>query len=258
MRIHENPSFGHLSQSRHLAVLTFVGVIAACVLGCGVGDYRQRVDARLNELAKTNDSAGLYASQPLGSKPVGVSIPQAFTRQPLVAGVVAAGEEGPPDDVRVKPGVIDMPGLTYTYEEFVADANGGQIPFYLHVSAEDKLQPTFKDPTAQWLKQVQQQFPGQAVAWENIECMSPTGTPNTWRRLRTEGSQSFFYKDRDGKTRTVKMPGVFEVYYRTEGDWAIALAWRVPASIASHVNLGKWAPMVAGAVSGPAGQAGVR
>ena len=251
MKNYRNPTCRFYWQPRRLAAAVSLAASVTCVFGCGVGDYRQRLDARVSELATTNEATGLYASQPLGSKPIAVSIPQVFKRQPLVAGAAVAEEGAPPDEARVKPGVIELPGLTYTYEEFVADANGGQIPFYLYVSAEDKTQPAFRDRTSEWQKQVQEQFPGQSAAWENVECNSPAGLPTAWRRLRVEGDQNFFYKDRSGKARTVKMPGLFELYYRAEGDWAIALAWRAPMSIAGHVNVAKWAPMVAGAVTTP-------
>lgn len=254
MKNYENPTCLFSWRPRRMAAAATLVASLTCLSGCGVGDYRERLDARVNELAKANEFAGLYASQPLGSKPIAVCIPQVFKRQPLVAGVAVAAEGAPPDEVRVKPGVIDLHGLTYTYEEFVADANGGQIPFYLYVGAEDKTQPAFRDRTSDWQKQVQERFPGQSAAWENVECNSPAGLPTTWRRLRVEGDQVFFYKDKDGKAGTVKMPGAFEVYYRSEGDWAIALAWRVPTSIAGHVNAGKWAPLVAGAVSTQAAQ----
>jgi hypothetical protein len=254
MKSYRNPTCRFFWQPRRLAAAATLAASMTWVFGCGVGDYRERLEARVNELATTNEATGLYASQPLGNKPIAVSIPQVFKRPPLVTGVAVAEEGAPPDEVRVKPGVIDLPGLTYTYEEFVTDANGGQIPFYLYVGAEDKTQPAFRDRTSEWQKQVQERFPGQSAAWENVECNSPAEQPTTWRRLRVEGDQEFFYKDKDGKARTVEMPGAFEMYYRSEGDWAVVLAWRVPSSIAGQVNVGKWAPMVAGAVSSQAAQ----
>lgn len=258
MKYYENPTCRSSWQPRRLAAAMTLVASVTCVFGCGVGDYRKRLDARVNELATTDEFTGLYASQPLGDKPIAVCVPQVFKHQPLVAGVAVAEEGAPPDEARVKPGIIELPGLTYTYEEFVADANGGQIPFYLYVGAEDKTQPAFRDRTSGWLKQVQEQFPEQSAAWESVECNSPAGSSTAWQRLRVEGDQDFFYKDKDSKARTVKIPGVFEVYYRTEGDWAVALAWRAPTSIAGHVNVAKWAPLVAGAVSIQAGQPGTR
>jgi len=221
----------------------------AWIVGCGVGEYRERIEARVRELGKSNEFAGLYAPQQLGDKPVTVQVPQPFKRSPLVADVPVAEEGAPPADVRGKPGIVDLPGLIYTYEDFVADADGGQIPFYLHISAESKNEPAYRDRTSQWLQQVQQRFPGQSAAWESVECPSPAGETTNWQRLRAEGEQTFYYKDKAGQGREVKLPGVFEMYHRTDEDWAVALVWRVPTAVADHVNLTKWAPLVAGTVS---------
>ena len=221
----------------------------AWIVGCGVGEYRERIEARVRELAKSKELAGLYTPQQLGDKPVSVQIPQPFTRSPLVADVPVAEEGAPPAAVRVKPGIVDLPGLTYTYEDFVADADGGQIPFYLYVSAENKTEPGYRDRSEEWRQQVQKQFAGQSIAWESVQCQSPSAEATSWQRLRAEGNQSFYYKDKTGQGREVTLPGVFEMYYRTEGNWAIALVWRVPTAVAGHVNLTKWAPLVAGTVS---------
>ncbi len=216
--------------------------------GCGVGEYRERVRARVVDLGTASEFAGLYSPQAMGDKPVSVRVPQAFQRPPLVAGVAIAEEGAAPDDVRVRPGWVELPGLTYTYEEFVADAEGGQIPYYLYLSAENKNQPGFRDPTTRWLSQLRDRAPDQGFAWEDVACDTPEGRSVIWRRVRAVGEQPFYYVDKDGQSRVVKMPGILEVYYRLEGDWSVALAWRVPEAIAGHVGLGKWAPMVAGSV----------
>ncbi|MDY0167410.1 MAG: hypothetical protein RBS80_12755 [Thermoguttaceae bacterium] len=228
------------------------GIVAAAwvtsIFGCGVGEYRQRIEKQVQELGTTSDAVGLYSAQPLGNKPIAVRVPQSFKRQPLVAGVQVAGEEAPPSDARVQTGLIDIPGLTYTYEEFVADAEGGQIPYYLYLGAADKTQPNFRDPASRWINQLKERFPGQEVAWEDVRCDTSDGQSVAWRRIRVEGDQDFHYVGKDGQGRAVKMPGVFEVYYRVDGNWAVVLAWRVPTSIAQHVDLHKWAPIVAGTV----------
>lgn len=240
----------HRSRRRRgrFAVAVALAVLVPGLLGCGVGEYRGRLQERVGDLATASDFAGLYAPQPLPNKPVAVRVPQSFERPPLVAGVPLAEEDAPPDDARVKPGVVELPGLTYTYEEFVSDAEGGRIAYYLYLSAEDTTQHGFRDPNRRWLSQVNARFPDQQVDWENVACDTPEGRSVIWQRLRAEGEQPFHYVDKDGQTRSVRLPGVFELYYRVEDDWLVAIAWRVPAMIAEHVNLDTQAPLVAGAV----------
>ena len=95
----ENSTCKSFWHSRRLAASATLVASLVCMLGCGVGDYRERLDARVSELATTNEATGLYASQPLGNKPIAVSIPQVFKRQPLVAGAAVAEEGAPPDEV---------------------------------------------------------------------------------------------------------------------------------------------------------------
>lgn len=233
---------------RHPAAMLLLAAGLATILGCGVGDYRDRIDAGVRALADASDTAGLYAAQPLGQTPIAVRVPQAFTRPPLVAGVAIAEEGAPPDEVRVQPGLIDLPGLTYTYEEFVVDSEGGRIPYYLYISAADTGRSGFRDPTSRWVNQLRERFPDRQIGWEDVSCDTPQGRSVVWRRLRIEGEQVFYYVGKDGQGREQRLPGLFEVYYRVDGNWAVALAWRVPAMIAEHADVAKWGPIVAGAV----------
>jgi len=234
---------------RHVSAAALPAALLASVLGCGAAEYQSRVQARVQEMAAVSEFVGLYAPQQLGDKPVSVRVPAVFESPPLVPGAEVAGEGAPPATERVQPGVIGVPGLTYTYEEFVADAEGGRIPFYLHVGATDTTHRAFRDPTTRWAHQIRKHFPGQDPSWERVECDTPDGRYLVWQRLRAEGEQPFSYVSQDGRRRVVGLPGILEIYYRVEGDWAITLAWRVPSSIAPHVGLERWAPMVAGAVS---------
>ncbi len=237
-----------LRPPRRVAVAAMSAALLSSILGCGVGEYRSRLEARVGELATASEFVGLYAPQQLGNKPITVRVPQAFTRPPLVAGVEVPEEGAPPDDSRVRPGIVDLPGLTYTYEEFVADAEGGEIPYYLYLSAENTTLPGFRDPTRRWLNQVLDRFPIEELAWEDVDFDTPEGGVVPWRRLQAEGDQTFTYLGKDGERRPVRLPGIFELYYRVEGDWAVTLVWRVPEGIAAHVGLDRWAPIVAGAV----------
>ncbi len=236
---------------RHRGPATIAAVLPMLLLsipGCGVGEYRARIASRVEELGKASEFSGLYAAQPLGDKPVSVRVPQMFARQPLVAGAEIAEEGAVPGEGRVEPGLVDLPGLTYTYEEFVADAEGGKIPYYLYLSAEKTTAPGYREPTTRWLNQLKDRLSGDGLTWEDVECDTPTGGIVVWRRLRAEGEQPFYYVDKEGEGRVVKLPGAIEIYYRVDGDWAVALTWRVPEIIAEHVDLDKWAPMVAGTV----------
>lgn len=234
---------------RHASAAALPAALLASVLGCGAGEYQSRVQARVQEMATGSEFAGLYAAQTLGDRPVSVRVPQVFTSPPLVPGAEVAGEGAPPATERVQPGVVDLPGLTYTYEDFVADAEGGRIPFYLHVGAANTTHRAFRDPTNRWVHQIKSRLPDQDPSWERVECDTPDGRFLVWQRLRAEGEQPFSYVSQDGRRRVVELPGILEIYYRVEGDWAITLVWRVPSSIAPHVGLERWAPMVAGTVS---------
>ncbi len=234
---------------RYLAAAILAAALMASVLGCGVAEYRSRVESRVQEMATASEFVGLYGAQRLGEKPVSVRVPQVFTSPPLVPGAEVAEEGALPEEVRVQPGVIDLPGLTYTYEEFVADAEGGRIPYYLHVGAVDATERRFRDPTTRWVRQIESRLPAQPAAWEKVECETPEGRVVVWQRLRAEGEQPFLYENPEGRRRAVNLPGILDIYYRIEGDWAVTLVWRVPSSIAPHVGLEKWAPMVAGTVN---------
>lgn len=243
----ENSACRPVRQVGPVTIAAVLPVLLLSALGCGVGEYRSRIASRVEELANASEFGGLYATQPLGDKPVSIRVPQMFERQPLVAGAEIAEEGAVPAEARVQPGLIDLPGLTYTYEEFVADAEGGKIPYYLYLSAEKTSAPGYREPTTRWLNQLKDRLSVEGLAWENVECDTPVGGAVVWRHLRAEGEQPFYYVGKEGEGRVVKLPGIIEIYYRVDGDWAVALTWRVPEIIAEHVNLGKWAPMVAGA-----------
>ena len=89
--------------------LLLCGLLFFCVLlGCGTGEYEQRLADRVLEAQQESKFNNLYAPQELPQTPVSVRMPTMFKDSPLVDGAQVGGK--PVDPRRVKPGLFSFPG----------------------------------------------------------------------------------------------------------------------------------------------------
>jgi len=154
------------------------------------------------------------------------------------------------DPRRLKPSLATLPGLKLTYEAFIKDAEGGQLPYYCYVGAVSMANDSGKDPGGSLRGELAGQPANESLSdWEPFQGETPEGQGSQWKRLRCVAPQEFAYTSQAGRTSLMTLPGVLEIYLREEGGYLIVIAWRMPKNIEPNVGLAKWAPLVAGCVS---------
>ena len=212
--------------------------------GCGVGEYQQRINKGVKELSSSSVYQEMHPATTIGQTLVEVRVPKEFPEAPLVENPAA------PDQMRMKPLGVDLPGLSQTFEGTIEDEKGGKIPFYLYLAAINKKDtPRGGDNMAGSIgTRFRPLFTGGNFTWQRVQAPTPQGAGLQWQHLRLNANQPFRYVSPDGEVEKVEMPGVLELYYRAEGDWLVTIAWRVPQSITGSVELSRWAPLVAGTV----------
>ena len=219
----------------HYPLVTLLLVL----VGCGTSEYERRLSTRSSKMqgqaaAKFSE---LGPPQVLPGTSVSISMPNSFSDAPLVEGAV--------DARRVKPGIITIPGLKLTREGFIQDSGGGQMAYYCYVGVTG-------GPLQNVAGQLQNELSGKqgkVTPWTDFQGESPTGAPLQWRKLRFDGAQDFYYKNKAGQEQFLTLAGVLEVYLYDAGPQVVVVAWRMPASIELNVGLARLAPLVAGSVS---------
>jgi hypothetical protein len=222
------------------------GLLMGVFWGCGRAEYQRRLDARLEKEKEKERAAArfnmLYQSQALEGVPVSVRIPTVFTSAPMIEG------RGQADPRRVKPGIVTLPSLKLTYEMTIKNEKG-QLPYYCYVGAAKAAEEQF-DKDRETLRAELTAKPGAQVSdWEDFKGESPDGRQIDWKKLRCVTQQEFTYNDANGQARSDNMPGLLEIYLREEKGYLVVIAWRMPTSLETQVNLAQWAPLVAGCVS---------
>jgi hypothetical protein len=186
----------------------------------------------------------LYAPQPLPGTTVAVRVPVLFKDSPLVEGV--AGKDGKPvDSRRIKPGLIEVPWLKFTYEGFIDNPDGTKTPFYCYVAAVNKA--AAGNLEADWKRQLASKGP--AGEWSDFQSQTPEGQAVAWRMLQFNGPQEFCTIAQNGQEQYSQVPGTFDIYLHEEAGNYVLIAWRVPASIQQQVDPAKLAKMMTGCVS---------
>lgn len=225
--------------SRSTIHLSLAALLLLTLVGCGTGEYERRLSGRTARLqaqaaAKFNE---LGNPQEVAGTNVSVRLPRVFKEAPLA--------EGAADARRVKPGIVTIAGLKLTDEGFIQDAEGGQLPFYCYVGVTS-------DTAQNAIARLQQEVggkPGKIVPWADFSVQAPDGQTVKWQKLRFEGNQEFYYKNKAGQEDYPSVPGVLELYVHEEGGQAVIVAWRMPLSIEPNVGLDRLAPLVAGCVT---------
>jgi hypothetical protein len=224
------------------------GAFLGSLCGCGTGEYERRLADRADRAQKQARFNQLKDPQVLEGTAVSVRLPRVFPAAPIFEGGKAKGKA---DAKRTKPPTGTLPGLMFTYEAFITDAEGGQLPYYCYLGAVNLADAQGKeDPAAKLRGELAGKAGRDAVAdWETVQCETPDGQQSQWKKLRYTAPQEFYYAPKSGRATLVTMPAVMEIYLCEEGGYLIAIAWRMPSSIEKNVELDKWATLVAGGVT---------
>jgi hypothetical protein len=231
---------------RYSILLVAGGLLMGAFWGCGRAEYQRRLDARLEKEREKERAAArfnmLYQPQALEGVSVSVRIPTVFTSAPMIEG------RGQADPRRVKPGIVTLPSLKLTYEMTIKD-DKGQLPYYCYVGAVKADEKPLED-ACKTLQTVLTTKPGAEVSqWADFNGETPDGHESKWKKLRCVAQQEFTYADANGQTHSENLPGLLEIYLREEKGYLVVIAWRMPTSLETQVNLAQWAPLVAGCVS---------
>ncbi|MEN6406293.1 MAG: hypothetical protein ABFC77_07470 [Thermoguttaceae bacterium] len=207
----------------------------AMLIGCGTGEYEKRLagrDARLKAQAVAR-FADLGNEQNLASTNVSFRIPKKMT-------ALSSG-----DQRRMNAGALPIPDAHQTYEGFVQDSTGGQLPYYCYVGV---LPVPLQQITSQMQTVLTAAKLNGSLNWTDVQAESPDGEVSTWKKLRLQTNQDFYYKTKDGQSQYPNVPGMLEFYLRDAGKSVIFVIWRMPTSIEPNVELARLAPLVNGCV----------
>ena len=222
-------------------------VLLASCSGCGTGEYKTRLDARLPQLSQETPFSRMYAATAIADTPVKVRIPQFFKNSPLVEGLPA---EAPVDSRRAKP-PFDIDDLKLAYEDFVTDSSGGKVSYYCYLAVTDMSRPGARDPSAALWQRLRTMFTETPLNPTEVQYPRPDGRGIQWKKAVTAGPQEFYYQDKNGAGSYRPENGTIQTYCRREGDFMVLIVWRVPQRVEKNVgNLGldQWAGRVAGTV----------
>ncbi|MEE8451593.1 MAG: hypothetical protein V3R99_06745 [Thermoguttaceae bacterium] len=224
-------------------------LLLVSVFGCGTREYEQRLGGAVQQLKQESVFADMKPSAALSGATV--KIPNSFQSEPLTEATQIAG--APIDPRRVKPPNINIPGLQVTYEESLVDGAGGKRSYYCYLATIDTTTQGNADPLDLMRRQAQTAFPRTTGTVEPVQCATPQGNTNEWKRLRSTGDQEFYYVDRNNNADFRTMPGAMEFYSRQEGNTIILIGWRIPTDGSGKglVDIETWAKLVAGSATAP-------
>ena len=211
-------------------------LLAAACCGCGAGEYKKRLNARVQDLGQESPLRRMRAPSEIPDTPVMIRIPEFFEDSPQAQGR------------RAKP-PVDLADLKTTYEGSVTDSDGGKVAYYCYLAATNMSHAGARDPNRALQNQFRELFPEASFQWEDVHCETPDGRAIKWQRIQTVGELEFFYTDKDGKAEQRRMQSAIEVYSRREGDFTVIIVWQVPSHVKEHVGLQEWAPRMAGTVT---------
>src|SRR5262249_11093451 len=77
---------------------------------------------------------------------------------------------------------------------------------------------------------LKEKFPKTPDTWDEVDCRTPEGTNEHWKKIRVVGDQSFRVPGAQ-KAEPKDMPGIFELWVYEGPSWVVLMAWRVPSSI---------------------------
>ena len=156
------------------------------------------------------------------------------------------------DPKRTKVESVSLPGAQVrTYEGFVKDSAGGEIPFYCHIVAME----TSKAPGVNLLDKMKEGMAkevGHGSQFVEFHATGPEGKESKWQMIHAPDKDDYYYKGKDGKEALRPMDAIGEMYLREEAGYFILIGWRVPANIEKNVGevgLAELAKAVAGGVT---------
>jgi len=233
----------------HQRFLLAIPCLLLCLcVGCGTGEYQKRLAQNLGKSQKASKFNQLYGLQKLAGTSVSIRMPLLFTKSPLVEGAMVDGK--PVDARRVKPGLVELPGLKLTYEGAIRDAEGGELPYYCYVGTTQVNGDQAKNIRGEIHGDLSQNPQYESLTnWVDFQGETSEGRKVSWEKLRFVSDQDFYYRDKNGQERFVPMPGMLEVYLHEEAGFLTVLAWRMPVAIERNVGVAELAAMVAGSVS---------
>jgi len=224
-----------------IASLPLLGLLALLV-GCGSGEYEERLEANLGQVKKGSSFRGMQAPVSLSGVPVSVRLPEQLDGPPLVKG------SGVDERRRLVPNAT-LPGLRMTAEGFVTDSAGGKISYYGYFGAADLSHPTAGDYDRLIRAAILAVCPDATPSWSRVEGQTPTGAAVEWQRAEATSEQELYYVDASGNADYRSTNGRFEVWTRREGGYLLIMAWRVPTDFLPSTGLDQWLPRVAGTMT---------
>lgn len=210
--MHRSPS------SRALALaLACSAPFASAIFGCGTGEYQQRMEARATELEFT----GNFENNLLAST-YDVN-PECKLRLPAIFDSTSTGTpSGAP------PSVCNIPGLSMTFEKFVAEGEKN-FPFYCYFAST----PVQEGQKAEDFKAAIEADIAKTGAtggkFAPISLSSPSGGAQNWDMLSVTSMQHFAGKQ-PGQDVTIN--GQFDLYFKSSGKSFILVGWRAPKDAA--------------------------
>ena len=231
---------------------TFFGIavlsIFSFLFGCGTAEYERRMKERgLKGLSSGSKFNALGAETKLPGTEV-------FLRLPTVGSPPAMQPVDINDPRRGKCALIDIPGLTATYEGAVEDAAKNEQHFYLYVGVKDLAAMNNYIPTKIWLGDLQTKYPEGAAAGstevnKNFSADTPEGRVVKWEEFHYQCPQEFFYPTKVNPQNYQKMPGTVVCLCRAENGTVVTLVFRYPSSFADRHSTdfdSDWIKLVAG------------
>ena len=222
-------------------VCVVIVLVAVFCLGCGTGEYRERVERGLTQSKLQAEFDSLQPPKPIGDTPFTIRPPKLFKQSPDVTAETMVERTFAPFGA-----LPEGDASTWSYEGFIEDGGGGKMPFYLATAVRDMEGFEGQEPFGM-LRTSLEAVCGESLGqWETVTCRTPQGGTVEWKKIRGTAQQEFYYTDGKGKSMNLPMAGLIEVYARNESGFLVVLGWRMPTSIEQNVGLDDLGPKVAG------------
>jgi hypothetical protein len=232
---------------QRVALLVCLAVMLVPAIGCGTGEYNQRLEAsvaKLRQLAKFD----ILKRQPteIPQTVVSVRIPKTITDRTYTVDSANPNGDGNIDPALLEPAFLKLPGTHRMAQASDVDERQVRLPYELYMSG-GPIDQKPADLAGDIQMQLATAFPEAAkdLAWEKLDCETPIGTKVSWQRMRTKGEQVFTLLG-GGQPNT--LPGQVQVYMYEDARFFVVLVWRVPDVIAPKVPIDNWGPLVAGSL----------
>jgi len=228
-------------------------------LGCGTNQYERVMIARAKDLKQASAFRKLMPPQQVPGTALWIRLPEQFYDKPLQEGRTLAG--GVVDQQRLKPLMLELPGLTATYEAMIpeTDAEGDsarKVAWYCYVLQVRYRKGLYYDPGENIRRQFLENEIETDSQWVDVECPTPEGRRIDWKILHATAVQPFYTVQGEGPGKIEQMPGSFDVYLRREGDYVLGLVWRVPDAVRSRIEWPKFAQLTGGCLQLKSGTGG--